>query len=201
MHLPNKLGYFLTVAFRNPSELPRILRIACNSFYFRFIRRCTGKGTIVGTDLRIINSSNVSIGADCLLQDSIYIRAGTNGHVHIDDGAALNSFVKLFGHGGIDIGEKTQLGPGTLVTTTGHDYQQDMAVSYQKISIGKNVWVGANVTILQGVTIGDGSVIGAGAVVNKDIPPNSLAVGVPAKVVRNLVGNIELAKPFATLNR
>ena len=52
--------------------------------------------------------------------------------------------------------------------------------------IGNNVWIGANATILPGVTIGDNSVIGAGAVVSKDIPANVLALGVPARVVREL---------------
>ena len=52
------------------------------------------------------------------------------------------------------------------------------------ILIGKNVWVGANVTVLSGVTIGENSVIGAGAVVTKSIPKNSVAVGIPAKVIK-----------------
>jgi len=47
-----------------------------------------------------------------------------------------------------------------------------------------NVWLGLHVQVLDGVTIGYGTVVGAGAVVTKDLPPNSVAVGVPAKVVR-----------------
>lgn len=54
------------------------------------------------------------------------------------------------------------------------------------VKIGNDVWVGAGATILPGVTIGDGCVIGAGSVVTKDVPANSLAVGVPAKVVKRL---------------
>ncbi|WP_342764780.1 DapH/DapD/GlmU-related protein [Haloarcula sp. Atlit-47R] len=52
------------------------------------------------------------------------------------------------------------------------------------IHIGDNVWIGQGVTVLKGVSIGDGSVIGASSVVSKDIPPQSLAVGQPANVVR-----------------
>jgi acetyltransferase-like isoleucine patch superfamily enzyme len=51
------------------------------------------------------------------------------------------------------------------------------------ITIEDDCWIGTGVRILDGVTIGQGSVIGAGAVVNKDIPPYSVAVGVPAKVI------------------
>lgn len=51
-------------------------------------------------------------------------------------------------------------------------------------TIGKDVWLGAGATILGGITVGDGCVVGAGAVVTKDLPPYSVAVGIPAKVVR-----------------
>lgn len=54
------------------------------------------------------------------------------------------------------------------------------------IVLGRNVWVGANVTILQGVTIGDNSVVAAGAVVTKDVPPNTVVGGVPARVIKTI---------------
>jgi acetyltransferase-like isoleucine patch superfamily enzyme len=54
------------------------------------------------------------------------------------------------------------------------------------IVIGKKVWIGAQVTILPGVTIGDNSIIAAGAVVTKDLPANSLAGGVPAKILKTI---------------
>lgn len=52
------------------------------------------------------------------------------------------------------------------------------------ITVGDNCWIAGNVTICGGVTIGEGSVIGAGSVVTKDIPANSLAAGVPCRVIR-----------------
>lgn len=55
------------------------------------------------------------------------------------------------------------------------------------VVIGNHVWIGVNATILKGVTIGDNAIIAAGAVVTKDIPPNCVAAGVPAKVIRNNV--------------
>jgi acetyltransferase-like isoleucine patch superfamily enzyme len=52
------------------------------------------------------------------------------------------------------------------------------------VRIGKYTWIGGNSTILPGVTVGEGAIIGAGSVVTHDIPPYSVAVGVPAKVIK-----------------
>ncbi|MEJ7338835.1 DapH/DapD/GlmU-related protein, partial [Staphylococcus epidermidis] len=63
------------------------------------------------------------------------------------------------------------------------------------IHIGSNIWFGASVTVTPGVSIGDGSVIAAGSVVTNNIPPNSLAAGVPAKVIRTIDQNETINMP------
>ena len=64
------------------------------------------------------------------------------------------------------------------------DCGKNTVVSYAPIHIGKNVWIGANATVLAGVTIGDGAVVAAGAVVTKDVAPNTVVGGVPARVIK-----------------
>jgi carbonic anhydrase/acetyltransferase-like protein (isoleucine patch superfamily) len=89
----------------------------------------------------------------------------------------------------LEIGENVFLHRGTIILT--HDWaswcfintHNEFIPSHGNVKIGNNVWLGENVSILKGVTIGDNVIIGLGAVVTKDIPSNSIAVGVPAKVV------------------
>ena len=184
MYRLDKFTYLVRVIKHNPSELLRLFSIAVTTAKYRYFKRCVGKGTTVGPGTQIINSVNVHIGNDCLLLDSVFIRAGTEGKITIGDRCALNSFCRLFGHGSIEIGEDTQLGPGSLITTTEHDYNGALETNFKPVLIGRRVWVGANVTILPGVEIGDFAVIGAGSVVARSIPPRSVAVGVPARVVK-----------------
>jgi acetyltransferase-like isoleucine patch superfamily enzyme len=186
MEKHEKLAYTLSVLRKNPSELLWLLGVVLTTAKFRYLRRCVGKGTVVGRGTTIINSANVHIAEGCFLQDAIYIRAGTEGNVTLKRGASLNSFCRLFGHGGIEIGEETQVGPGVLITTTTHDYSSELETSWRGVVIGRRCWIGANATILPGVEIGDGTVIGAGSVVTKSIPERSLAVGVPARVVKQI---------------
>jgi len=184
-HLPRKLNYIIQIVLKNPSEIVRLLRVALASFKFRYLYRCTGRKTVVGERTVFINSANIRIGEGCLIQDRVYFRAGLDGHIRLGDGAAVNSYVQMYGHGGIDIGDNAQVGPNTVITTTGHDYlSTDLDSNYAGIKIGRRAWIGANCTVLPGVTIGDHAVIGAGAVVAKDIPANCVALGVPARVIR-----------------
>lgn len=96
------------------------------------------------------------------------------------------------------IGNHVMIGPNTLITTVGHPLtpkgrRQHLAQA-SEIHIGDDVWIGGNVTILPGVRIGNNVVVGAGAVVTKDIPDNSLALGVPARVVRKLENDVEVRR-------
>lgn len=95
----------------------------------------------------------------------------------------------------VRIGDNVMIGPNTLITTVGHPLSPKARRSHlgiaKPVTIGNDVWIGGNVTILPGVTIGNNVVIGAGAVVSKDIPDNSVAVGVPAQVVKTIENDVE----------
>lgn len=186
MHTIDRVEYLKAVLPENPAELIRLAHTAAVTAKFRFLKGCVGSGTIVEPDTRIVNSANVEIGRNCLIREGAYIRAGAQGKVVLGDGAALNSFCRIFGHGTVEIGEDTQVGPGTLITTTGHDYERNLESHYRPIQIGSKCWIGGNVTVLPGVSIGNGTVIGAGSVVNKDVPAKVVAVGVPARVVKQI---------------
>ena len=88
------------------------------------------------------------------------------------------------------IGDNVLFGPNVTLSTGGHPVDATLRQSGvefgQRITIGNNVWLGANVTVNPGVTIGDNAVIGSGSVVTRDIPANTVAVGVPCKVVKSL---------------
>lgn len=88
----------------------------------------------------------------------------------------------------VDIGEGTQIGPHVQIYTATHPLDPKARAEGKEfaspIKIGKNVWIGGGSIILPGVTIGDHAVIGAGSVVNKDIPALAVAVGNPAKPIR-----------------
>ncbi|WP_285789123.1 sugar O-acetyltransferase [Micromonospora sp. NBRC 101691] len=90
----------------------------------------------------------------------------------------------------ITIGADVQIGPNVQLLTATHPVEpgprRDKWEAASPITIGDNVWLGGGVIVLAGVTIGDNTVVGAGAVVTRDLPPNVVAVGNPARPVRTL---------------
>ncbi len=93
------------------------------------------------------------------------------------------------------IGNHVMIGPNTLITTVGHPLsakgRRGYLASAKPVTIGNDVWIGGNVTILPGVTIGNNVVIGAGAVVTHDIPDNSVAMGVSARIIKHIECDVD----------
>ncbi|MCF8031903.1 MAG: acyltransferase [Desulfarculaceae bacterium] len=112
--------------------------------------------------------------------------------VHLGDWVAINSGVVVVPskHAPISVGDHTLIGPNCVLRSADHVYQDPgVPIRLQgharaPISIERDCWLGAAVTVLQGVVIGQGSVVGANSVVNRSLPPLSVAMGAPAKVVK-----------------
>ncbi len=117
----------------------------------------------------------------------------------------LNRYVIVDASERVEIGDDCLIGPYCYLTD--HDHDPDCGVNARKsrlvsapTRLDAGVWLGARVTVLKGVTIGAGSVVGAGAVVTHDIPPHSLALGSPARVVRALGAGGTLGEPTPGMN-
>lgn len=116
--------------------------------------------------------------------------AESDGVLEIGDRCLVNFGTSIVAVSRVSIGDRTLIGPHCMIMDTAfHEVDPERRLEPpdpQPVTIGANVWLGARVIVLPGVTIGDDSVVGIGSVVTDDIPPRSVAVGVPARVVRSL---------------
>ncbi len=103
----------------------------------------------------------------------------------------VNQNCTFYDLGGLDIGDDVMIGPNVSLITSGHPVEpsrrRDFVVA-RPIVIGNNVWIGAGATIIGGVTVGENAVVGAGSVVTRDVPPNTLVGGNPARIIRSVAG-------------
>lgn len=141
---------------------------------------------------------NVSLGTGSILTafDS-YCGQTFNPEIIIGSGTIINPHAHITAINSIKIGEKVLFGKYVTVTDNSHGHNDSLGelniapllrIIYSKgpVVIEDNVWIGDKAIILPNVTIGKGSIIGAGAVVTNDIPPYSIAVGNPARVIRTI---------------
>lgn len=128
------------------------------------------------------------IGDNTLIEQPFLCDYGYN--IEIGNNFYSNHNLIILDPAKVTFGDNVFIGPNCSFYTPEHpiDAQtRNKGLEYAKeIKIGNNVWFGGSVTVLSGVTIGDNVVIGAGSVVVKDIPSNSLAVGNPCKVIKNI---------------
>lgn len=100
----------------------------------------------------------------------------------------INHACSFLDIGGITIEDDVMIGPRVNLTSENHPIHPNdrTTVLLQPIIIKRNAWIGAGATILPGVTVGENSIVAAGAVVSRDVPPNTVVAGVPARVVKTL---------------
>ena len=128
------------------------------------------------------------LGEGAVVKPPLFVDYGEN--IHIGARTFINYQLTALDPVSITIGQDCQIGPNVQLLTPTHPLEpqprRDKLEAAEPIVIGDNVWLGGGVIVCPGVTIGDNSVVGAGAVVTKAVPPNSLAVGNPARVIRQL---------------
>lgn len=131
----------------------------------------------------------IAIGSGCSIQDACILSAN-QGRISIGDNSWLGPFCLVYGNGDVTIGNNVLIAAHSTINTVSHHASRcdipinDQGIYCDPVIIEDDVWIGMHAVVLQGVVVGRGSIIGAGAVVTRDIPPWSIAVGAPAKVIK-----------------
>jgi acetyltransferase-like isoleucine patch superfamily enzyme len=128
-----------------------------------------GPRTRLAPNVSLCNGERIRIGSDCHIGERCYLWAGNS-------------------HGRIRVGDHVSMAPQVFITASDYRFVAGRPFREQPrrecdVEIGDDVWLGAGVVVTAGVSIGNGCIVGASAVVTKDLPENSIAVGVPARVV------------------
>ena len=203
-------SFYKTVFMNDDSEYAAKLRLQ----YYKTKFKSMGENVSIGKGVTIVNpefitvGNNVSIGDDTTLiargeggitlsdgvrlQQRVYLDTErvNDGYISIGKGVYIGTGTTLFGHKGLEIGDDCLLAQNITLTPYSHIFDDPNSIIYsqgghcEKVTIGKDVYIGMRAAVMYSGNIGDGSVIGAGSVVVKPIPPYSVAVGCPAKVIK-----------------
>jgi lipopolysaccharide O-acetyltransferase len=183
-----KRGSFLRRVYTRLSEW-------CRTVAVRRQLREIGDGTRLVPPILVYGAASIRIGKGvCIWQHARLIAHNADeGGVKIDigDGASIHPYAHISAIRSVRIGAGALFASNVYISDHDHDWRDpdDPPISNARVlaapvDIGPNVWLGERVCVLRGVTIGEGSIVGAGSVVTKDIPPRSIAVGAPARVIR-----------------
>ena len=206
---PDKESLYQALFMMDPSPYAEQIRLA----YYKTKLRKMGENVHIGTGVKIIGAEFISIGDHVRISDGCTIIARGEGGIVLGDYVRLEERVyldtessagyitvannvyigtgtTLFGHSGLEIGDHCLLAQNITITPYSHIFEDcDMNIIKQgghtrKVIIGRDSYLGMNVCVLYSADIGEGSVVGSGSVVVKPLPPYSVAVGNPAKVIR-----------------
>jgi acetyltransferase-like isoleucine patch superfamily enzyme len=202
-------------AFGNIPAL--LLGAKLRNLVYKTIFARLGHPVYIQHGVEFISTCNIEIGNGVYIFKGVRLDAKghPNNKLHLADGVVLERYVEIgclentyididvetfiapnvciAGPGNIKIGKRCMIAAHSGIYANNHNFTDPiLPIKYQGVTrkgivIEDDCWIGHGVTVLDGVTIGKGSVIGAGAVVTKDIPPFSVAVGTPARVIRSRI--------------
>lgn len=150
---------------------------------------------IFGGNIRVGSHAHIHAARGNLTRLCTWTTEGREGRITIGDYVLISPGTHIVASESISIGSNTMFASGCYVSDSDWHDTYDRTRELDKhapIVIGENTWFGVRAIVCKGVTVGDNSIIGAGSVVTKDIPPNCIAAGNPAHVVRQL----DPAKPM-----
>jgi acetyltransferase-like isoleucine patch superfamily enzyme len=179
-----------------PTVVLRLLREGARRE--RLLRELRGQavGVSVQPTVQVRSADRLRLGRDAAIDHGVFLHCGGTewsmgeGGIVIGARTYVGPGSTLFGAGGIELGDDVLVSPGVVITSHQHTFTRldapirEQPLEFGRVVIESDVWIGANATVLPGVTIGAGSIIGAGAVVAHDVQPRCIAVGVPAREVR-----------------
>jgi acetyltransferase-like isoleucine patch superfamily enzyme len=152
--------------------------------------RACGEGVIIEPGAIILHPENVSLGDHVYVGHYAVINGYHAGEVVLGPSTWIGQHCLLHGAGGLILGAEVGVGPGCRILTSQHADPgpgvpiMSGALELAPVRVGDGCDLGCNAVILPGVTLGRGVQVGAGAVVRPDLPDDCVAVGVPARVVR-----------------
>lgn len=181
--------------------------------YYSNLLRHMGKNVRIGCGVKFVNPQFISLGDNVCIEDhctliarsergitlgeavilkyGVYLDTeGSSGYIEIAMRAYIGTGCCLYGHQGLEIGEDTLLAQNITITPFSHKFEDPLQPIIKqgghtrKVVVGRDCYIGMGVCVLWSADIGDGSIIGSGSVVVKPIPPFSVAVGVPARIIR-----------------
>jgi serine acetyltransferase len=149
--------------------------------------------TVIGSGVKFLSSDlskSITLGERVTMCDRVNFETGPGASITVGDNAWISKDVMIAANASIGIGANTMIGEFSSIRDAEHGCESTeipmrfQGLTAESIQIGDDVWIGRGVAVLKGVTIGKGSIVGANAVVTRDIPDYSIAVGIPARVVK-----------------
>lgn len=205
------LKYELVTAF---SYVPGALGLFLRSKLYPCLLGACGRGVVFGTGVVLRHPHKIRLGDNVVVDDhcvldakgqsnagitvgsGVFIGRNTilsckNGDIVLGDQVNIGFNCEIFSGARVELGARVMLAAYTYIIGGGHAYDRidvsplEQARTAVGVTVGEGAWLGAGVKVLDGTSVGAHSIIGAGAVVTRDIPPQSIAAGVPAAVVRS----------------